>query len=77
MLLFCLDFGCITSPLSQPRHDSDLLLLRVTVNIFVLFVDKQGISYFSVGWRELKNILSVLRTKKAEGEKATVLLVSD
>lgn len=77
MQLFCLDFGCLTSSLSQPRHDSDVLLLHLTVNIFVVSVDKPGISYFSMQWKELENVLSVLRTKKTEGEKATDLLVSD
>lgn len=54
-----------------------MLLLHLTVNTSVVSVDTQGISCFSMGLRELKNVLSVLRTKKGEGEEATVLLVSD
>lgn len=75
MQLFCLDFGCLTSSLSQPRHDSDVLLLHLAIRIFVVSVET-GYFIFQYG-KELKNVLSVLRTKKAEGEEATVLLVSD
>lgn len=39
MQLFCLDFGCLTSSLSQPRHDSDVLLLHLAIRIFVVSVE--------------------------------------
>lgn len=64
MQLFCLDFGFLTSSLSQPRHDSDVLLLHLSINIFVVSVET-GCFIFRYGVERVEECLECSQNQES------------